>query len=132
MANVLFVGLHNAGRSQMSEAFFTRLAGRHHAARSAGTSPGDRVDPEVVEVMAELGFDLATRLPRGLRDEDARWADILVTVGCAEECPHLAGRRYLDWALPDPGGRPIEEVRATREEIKRRTLELLGELEQAR
>ncbi len=82
--------------------------------------------------MAEIGIDLATRLPRALLEEDAQWADVVVTMGCGDERPYIPGRRYLDWALPDPRGRPIEEVRATREEIKRRVLELLGELEQTR
>ncbi|MFI5027830.1 MAG: low molecular weight phosphatase family protein [Solirubrobacterales bacterium] len=131
MAKVLFVCLHNTGRSQMSEALFKRDAGEHHEARSAGTAPGDRIDPEVVEAMAELGIDLATRLPRRLTDSDAQWADLVVTMGCGDECPLVPGRRYLDWELADPKGRPLEEVRATRNEIERRVRELLGELEQA-
>jgi arsenate reductase len=130
MANVLFVCLHNAGRSQMSEALFARVAGGHHVARSAGTTPANHVHPEVVEAMSELGIDLAGRLPRKLTDEDAEWADVVVTMGCGDECPFIPGRRYLDWDLPDPKGRPLEEVRATRDEIERRVEELLGELEQ--
>ncbi len=128
MARVLFVCLHNAGRSQMSEALFTRDAADRHEARSAGTAPGDRVHPEVVEAMRELGIDLSTHLPRKLTDEDAEWADIVVTMGCGDECPFIPGKRYLDWDLPDPKDRPLEEVRATREEIGRRVGELLGEL----
>ena len=129
MAQVLFVCLHNAGRSQMSEALFTRAAAGHHEARSAGTTPGDRVHPEVVEAMRELGIDLSTRVPKRLTDADAEWADVVVTMGCGDECPFIPGKRYLDWDLPDPKGRPLEEVRATREEIERRIGELLGELE---
>lgn len=129
MANVLFVCLDNAGRSQIGEALFRRDAGARHEARSAGTVPGDRVHPEVVEAMAELGIDLATRLPRSLTDADAGWADLLITMGCAEECPLAPDTRYLDWDLPDPRGRALEEVRAIREEIERRVEELLGELE---
>jgi arsenate reductase (thioredoxin) len=129
MARVLFVCLHNAGRSQMSAALFERTAAGHHEARSAGTTPGDRVHPEVVEAMAELGIDLATRTPRLLTREDAEWADVVVTMGCGDECPYIPGRRYLDWELPDPKGRPLEEVRATRDEIERRVTELVDELE---
>ena len=128
MARVLFVCLHNAGRSQMSEALFARDAAGRHEARSAGTEPGDRVHPEVVEAMRELGIDLSAKLPRLLTDEDAEWADVVVTMGCGDECPYIPGRRYLDWDLPDPKGRPLEEVRATRDEIARRVGELLGEL----
>jgi arsenate reductase len=128
MARVLFVCLHNAGRSQMSEALFERHAGRPHEARSAGTRPGDRVHPEVVEAMAELGVDLATRVPRRLTREDAEWADVVVTMGCGDECPYIPGKRYLDWELEDPKGRPLEEVRATRGEIERRVTDLIDEL----
>jgi arsenate reductase len=129
VAHVLFVCLHNAGRSQMSEALFSRAAAGHHEARSAGTRPGDRVHPEVVEAMAELGIDLATRIPRPLTDADAEWADVVVTMGCGDECPYIPGTRYLDWELPDPKGRPLAEVRATRAEIERRVTELVDELE---
>jgi arsenate reductase (thioredoxin) len=129
MARVLFVCLHNAGRSQMSEALFTRAADGHEA-RSAGTTPGERVHPEVVEAMRELGIDLSDRVPRELTREDAEWADIVVTMGCGDECPYIPGKRYLDWDLPDPKGRPLEEVRATREEIERRIGALLAELRQ--
>jgi arsenate reductase len=129
MANVLFVCLHNAGRSQMSEALFARAAAGDHEARSAGTTPGDRVHPEVVEAMAELGIDLASRVPAALTDADAEWADVVVTMGCGDECPYLPGKRYLDWDLPDPKSRPLEEVRATRDEIERRVAELAEELD---
>jgi arsenate reductase len=128
MARVLFVCLHNAGRSQMSEALFARAATGHHEARSAGTTPGGRVHPEVVEAMRDLGLDLADRIPRKLTTADAEWADVVVTMGCEDECPYIPGKRYLDWDLEDPKGRPIEEVRVTREEIERRVVELIDEL----
>jgi arsenate reductase len=129
MARVLFVCLHNAGRSQISEALFERTAAGHHEARSAGTEPGERVHPEVVEVMRELGIELTGRTPRKLSQADAEWADVVVTMGCGDECPYIPGKRYLDWELSDPKGRPLEEVRATRDEIERRVVELIGELD---
>jgi arsenate reductase len=129
MARVLFVCLHNAGRSQISEALFARAAGGRHEARSAGTTPGDRVHPEVVEAMAALGVDLSGRRPRRLTREDAEWADVVVTMGCGDECPYVPGVRYVDWDLPDPKGRPIGAVRATRDEIARRVEALLAELD---
>jgi arsenate reductase len=129
MARVLFVCLHNAGRSQISEALFRRAAAGRHEARSAGTEPGEQVHPEVVEAMRELGIDLASRTPRELSQADAEWADVVVTMGCGDECPYIPGKRYLDWDLEDPKGRPLKEVRATREEIERRVVELIGELD---
>jgi arsenate reductase len=129
MVNVLFVCLHNAGRSQMSRALFERAAAGRHNARSAGTTPAERVHPEVVEVMAELGIDVAGETPRLLGDEDARWADVVVTMGCGDECPYIPGRRYIDWDLPDPKGRPLAEVRATRDEIETRVESLIAELD---
>ena len=128
MATALFVCLHNAGRSQMSAALFERAAAGRHRALSAGTTPGDRVHPEVVEVMRELGVDLAGRTPRRLTTELAEQADVVVTMGCGDECPYIPGKRYLDWDLPDPKGRPLDEVRATRDEIARRVDELVAEL----
>jgi arsenate reductase len=130
MAHVLFVCLHNAGRSQMSRALFERAAAGRHSADSAGTTPGDRVHPEVVEAMREVGVDVAGRIPRKLTTELARRADVVVTMGCGDECPYIPGKRYVDWDLPDPKGRPIEEVRATRDEIERRVEGLLGELDE--
>jgi len=128
MSRVLFVCLHNAGRSQISEALFERAADGRHEARSAGTTPGERVHPEVVEAMRELGIDLGDRIPRELSREDAEWADVVVTMGCGDECPYIPGKRYLDWDLPDPRGRPLAEVRATREEIAQRVAQLVEEL----
>ncbi len=128
MARVLFVCLHNAGRSQMSQALFERAAAGRHEARSAGTTPAERVHPEVVAVMGELGIDVSHRAPRKLTTELAEWADVVVTMGCGDECPYIPGKRYLDWDLPDPKGAPLEEVRATRDEIARRVEGLLAEL----
>src|SRR5437588_5728695 len=117
MAHVLFVCLHNAGRSQMSQALFERTADGRHTAASAGTNPAERVHPEVVEVMRELDIDLADRTPQLFTRELAQHADLVVTMGCGDQCPYIPGKRYLDWDLPDPKGRPIDEVRATRDEI---------------
>ena len=129
MARVLFVCLHNAGRSQISRALFERAAGGRHEAESAGTTPGERVHPEVVEVMRELDFDIGDRRPRLLTRELAEWADVVVTMGCGDECPYIPGKRYLDWDLPDPKGRPEPEVRAIRDEIAARVTALLAELD---
>ena len=128
MANVLFVCLHNAGRSQMSQALFERAAAGAHEARSAGTTPGDRVHPEVVAAMRELGVDLSDRRPRRLTDELARWADVIVTMGCGDECPYIPGKRYIDWDLPDPKGRPLDEVRGIRDDIAGRVKALKSKL----
>ena len=128
MARVLFVCLHNAGRSQMSRALFERAAAGRHEAESAGTTPGDRVHPEVVEAMQELGIDVSGRVPRALTREMAERADVVVTMGCGDECPYIPGKRYLDWDLPDPKGRPLADVRATRDEIARRVDALVAEL----
>jgi arsenate reductase len=129
MANALFVCLHNAGRSQMSQALFERAAGDRHRGRSAGTTPGERVHPEVVEAMNELGIDLSDRRPKLLTSEDAEWADVVVTMGCGDKCPYIPGRRYLDWDLPDPKGQSLDAVRATRDEIASRVAALAGELD---
>ena len=129
MAHVLFVCLHNAGRSQMSQALFERAAQGRHTAASAGTTPAERVHPEVVEVMSELGIDLADRTPRALDRGLAERADVVVTMGCGDECPYVPGKRYLDWDLSDPKGQSLEAVRATRDEIDRRVRALVEELD---
>jgi arsenate reductase (thioredoxin) len=129
MATALFVCLHNAGRSQMSQALFERAAEGRHRALSAGTTPGDRVHHEVVEVMRELGIDLGDGIPKALTTQLAEQADVVVTMGCGDECPYIPGKRYLDWDLEDPKGRPVDEVRATRDEIDRRVRELVAELD---
>jgi arsenate reductase len=129
MATALFVCLHNAGRSQMSAALFERAAGGRHRALSAGTTPGERVHPEVVEVMREIGIDLSDRVPRRLTRDLAEGADVVVTMGCGDECPYIPGKRYIDWDLPDPKGRAIDEVRATRDDTARRVEALVAELD---
>ncbi len=129
MATALFVCLHNAGRSQMSAALFEQATAGRHRALSAGTAPAERVHPEVVEAMRELGIDLAGRRPQRLTDELAEQADVVVTMGCGDACPYLPGKRYIDWQLPDPKGQPIEAVRATRDEIARRVRQLADELD---
>jgi arsenate reductase (thioredoxin) len=131
MARVLFVCLHNAGRSQMSQALFERAAAGRHEAQSAGTEPGERVHPNVVVVMREEGIDLGGRLPRLLTDELARWADVVVTMGCGDACPVFPGKRYIDWELRDPKGLPLDEVRAIRDDIASRIDGLVKDLDLA-
>ena len=128
MATVLFVCLHNAGRSQMSAALLEREAAGRHVALSAGTTPGAHVHPEVVEVMRELDIDLANHRPQLLTRQLAEQADVVVTMGCGDQCPYIPGKRYIVWELPDPKGRPLAEVRATRDEITRRVRALSDEL----
>jgi arsenate reductase (thioredoxin) len=129
MARVLFVCLQNAGRSQMSQALFERAAEGRHEARSAGTKPANRVHPEVVEVMAEIGIDVSDRTPQRLSDELAQWAHLVVTMGCGDECPYVPGKRYLDWDLTDPHGRNLAEVRTIRDDIDRRVHALATDLD---
>jgi arsenate reductase (thioredoxin) len=129
MAHVLFVCLHNAGRSQMSQALFKTAADGRHTASSAGTTPAERVHPEVLEVMNEIGFDLSGVRPQELSAELAEQADLIVTMGCGDECPYFPGKRYLDWDLPDPEGQPIEQVRAIRDDIQARIGQLVSELD---
>jgi arsenate reductase (thioredoxin) len=123
VTRVLFVCLHNAGRSQISQALFERAADAHEA-RSAGTRPAASVHPEVVEAMSELGIDISDRHPQRLTGDLSRWADVIVTMGCGDECPYVPGKRYFDWDLPDPQGRPPAGVRAIRDDIARRVSEL--------
>ena len=129
IAHVLFVCLHNAGRSQMSRALFEQAAAGRHSADSAGTTPGDRVHTEVVEAMRELGVDVSDRVPQRLTTELAERADVVVTMGCGDECPFIPGKRYVDWDLTDPKGKDHETVRAIRDEIAERVSGLLGELD---
>jgi arsenate reductase len=131
MAHVLFVCLHNAGRSQMSEALFERAAAGRHSASSAGTTPAERVHPEVVAAMRELGIDLADRTPRKLTVEAAEHAEVVVTMGCGDECPYIPGKRYIDWDLRDPKGLSPAEVTAIRDEIAELVRELAAELDRA-
>jgi protein-tyrosine-phosphatase len=131
MAHVLFVCLHNAGRSQISRALFDQAAGGRHTAESAGSEadPDGQVHPEVLEVMGELGIDLSDRMPQQLTNELAERADIVVTMGCGDACPYIPGKRYLDWELPDPKDQPVDAVRATRNEIRKRVGELIAQLD---
>jgi protein-tyrosine-phosphatase len=125
---VLFVCVHNAGRSQMAAALLERLGRDAVRVRSAGTEPIDRVHPTVVEVMREVGIDLAGRRPRRLEDKAVREADVVVTMGCGDACPVYPGKRYEDWDLPDPSGRPLDEVRAIRADVEERVRRLLDSL----
>jgi arsenate reductase len=124
LPRALFVCVHNAGRSQMAQAFWEGLGGE---ARSAGSEPTERVHPEVVAVMRELAIDLSARIPRSLTDDDARWAEVVVTMGCGDACPFIPGKRYLDWDLEDPAGRDQDAVRTVRDEVRRRVEELAGQ-----
>ena len=130
MSRVLFVCVQNAGRSQIAEALFTRAAGELHEARSAGSEPAPRVHPEVVEAMRELSIDLAGRTPHKLDRRDVEWADVVVTMGCGDACPVIPGKRYVDWELPDPAGRSLEDVRAIRDEIAEGVKNLVSEISQ--
>ena len=125
---VLFVCVHNAGRSQMAAALLEHHAGGRVRVRSAGTTPSDEIHANVVEAMAERGLDVSTARPKGLREDDVREVDVVITMGCGDACPVVPGTRYLDWDLPDPAGKPIAEVRPIRDDIERRVLDLLREL----
>ena len=125
---VLFVCVHNAGRSQMAAALLDHHAhGRVHV-RSAGSEPADRLNPAVVQAMAEIGLDVSAEFPKPLTDEVARAADVLITMGCGDACPVYPGKRYLDWDLTDPADLPLEAIRPIRDDIDRRVRDLLVEL----
>ncbi len=127
MQKIIFACIHNAGRSQMAAAFFNRLADARLAhAVSAGTQPAKQVHPVVVAAMAEVGIDLAAAKPQKLTMELAQGADLLITMGCGDECPYVPGLRRLDWPLPDPKGMPMEAVRSIRDEVRERVLALLA------
>ena len=128
LPEVLFVCVHNAGRSQMAAALLDHHAGGRVRVRSAGSEPADRVNPAVVQAMAEVGLDISKEFPKPLTDVAVREADVVITMGCGEACPIYPGKKYLDWDLPDPSGRPVEEVRPIRDEIDRRIRALLAEL----
>jgi arsenate reductase (thioredoxin) len=125
---VLFVCIHNAGRSQMAAGYLRHLAGDRIEVLSAGSEPGDRINPMAVQAMAEEGIDIAGAQPRVLDPDDVRASDVVVTMGCGDACPFFPGTRYEDWRLDDPAGRPIEEVRPIRDEIRRRVEALVAEL----
>ncbi|PSL06098.1 protein-tyrosine-phosphatase [Haloactinopolyspora alba] len=126
---VVFLCVHNAGRSQMALGFFRHLAGERALARSGGSEPASEVNPVAVEVMAERGIDIGTEVPKPWNDEVVRAADVVVTMGCGDTCPVFPGTRYEDWALDDPAGRDVDAVRPIRDEIERRVRDLLERLD---
>lgn len=130
MSTVLFVCRQNAGRSQMSQALFEQAAAGRHRALSAGTTPADQVHPPVVEVMKEIGIDLTGRTPKLLTRELARQADLVITMGCGDECPFIPGRQYLDWQIDDPAGQATVKVREIRDEINALVRNLVKQLDQ--
>lgn len=126
--NVLFLCIHNAGRSQMALGWFTHLAADRATAWSAGSAPADEVNPAAVQAMAEVGIDISGAHPKRWTDAMIRTADIVVTMGCGDECPYVPGTRYEDWPLPDPAGQGVDAVRPIRDEIEQRVRELLTSL----
>ncbi len=125
---VLFLCVHNAGRSQMAAALMARQARGRVVVRSAGSAPGETLNPAVVEAMAEVGIDIGAERPKRLTDEMARTADVIVTMGCGDACPVYPAKRYVDWELPDPAGLPLEGVRPIRDQIERRVRDLVADL----
>ena len=125
---VLFVCVHNAGRSQMAAAFLTSLAGGRIEVRSAGSQPADKVNPAAVEAMAELGIDMSREIPKILTTEAVKESDVVITMGCGDECPYFPGKRYEDWVLEDPAGQGINAVRPIRDQIRTRIEGLITEL----
>lgn len=132
MAKVLFVCKQNAGRSQLSDALFRRAAKGRHESRSAGTRPAEQVHPVIAEAMHEVGIDISGNRPKKLTADLAEWADIVVTMGCGDECPYIPGKKYIDWDLTDPVDKPLAEVRAIRDDIRDRVAALLVELDSRR
>jgi protein-tyrosine-phosphatase len=128
---VLFVCVHNAGRSQMAAGYLQALAGGDVDVRSAGSEPGDRINPTAVAVMAEEGIDIAGNVPAILTVDDVRESDVVITMGCGDACPIFPGKRYEDWQLDDPAGQPIDVVRGIRDDIKGRIEALVAELRSA-
>ncbi|MCI3278292.1 arsenate reductase ArsC [Streptomyces cylindrosporus] len=126
--SVLFVCVHNAGRSQMGAAFLTQLAGDRVEVRSAGSAPADAVNPAVVEAMKEVGIDISAETPKVLTTEAVQSSDVVITMGCGDACPVFPGKRYLDWQLDDPAGQGVEAVRPIRDAVEQRVRGLLGEL----
>ncbi|MEU3445636.1 arsenate reductase ArsC [Streptomyces thermolilacinus] len=129
LASVLFVCVHNAGRSQMAAGFLRHLAGDRVEVRSAGSLPGDQVNPAAVAAMAELGIDIADQKPKVLTAEAVQASDYVITMGCGDACPIFPGKKYLDWALEDPAGKGVESVRPIRDEIKTRIEALIAEID---
>ncbi|MGV9341842.1 arsenate reductase ArsC [Streptomyces sp. NPDC003688] len=126
--SVLFVCVHNAGRSQMAAAFLAHLSQGRIEVRSAGSAPADTVNPAVVQAMAEVGIDISAETPKILTPEAVRTSDVVITMGCGDTCPYFPGKRYLDWQLPDPAGQGVEAVRPIRDEIRKRVSGLIEEL----
>lgn len=129
IASVMFVCVHNAGRSQMAQGFLHHLAGDRIEVRSSGTMPGDQVNPSAVEAMNELGIDISAAKPKVLTDEDVRASDYVITMGCGDACPFYPGKIYLDWKLEDPAGKGVESVRPIRDEIKGLVENLIAEID---
>lgn len=127
-ASVLFVCVHNAGRSQMAAGFLRTLGGSDVEVRSAGTAPGEKVNPVAVEAMAELGIDISQNFPQKLTDEQVKASDYVITMGCGDACPYFPGKTYLDWALDDPAGQGIESVRPIRDAVRKHVEQLLEEI----
>ena len=128
MPSVLFVCVHNAGRSQMASGFMSTLSGGKVEVLSAGSAPKDSINPIAVEAMAEVGIDIANNVPKILTTEAVQQSDVVITMGCGDTCPFFPGKRYEDWVLDDPAGQGIESVRVIRDEIKKRVEDLLKEL----
>ena len=128
-ASVLFVCIHNAGRSQMAAGYLKHLAGDRIEVRSAGTDPGDKVNPAAVEAMAEEGIDISVNFPKKLTDEAVKESDYVITMGCGDTCPYFPGKTYLDWVLDDPAGQGVEAVRPIRDKIRAHIEELIAEID---
>lgn len=128
LPEVLFLCVHNAGRSQMAAALLVRYGGDGVVVHSAGSDPGEILNPAVVAVMAEVGIDITAERPKKLTDDMAQRADVIVTMGCGDACPVYPGKRYVDWELPDPAGKAVEEVRPIRDDIDARVRALMAEL----
>ena len=126
--SVMFVCVHNAGRSQMAAGFLTAMAGDRVEVRSAGTAPADSVNPAVVTAMDEVGIDLTAQTPKVLTPDAVQASDVVITMGCGDQCPYYPGTRYLDWKLDDPAGQGVDAVRVIRDEIRRRVEALVHEL----
>ena len=129
IASVMFVCVHNAGRSQMAQGFLTELAGDRIEVRSSGTMPADSVNPAAVAAMAELGIDISNQKPKVLTDDDVKASDYVITMGCGDACPFYPGKKYLDWKLEDPAGQSVEAVRPIRDEIRSLVENLVAEID---
>lgn len=129
-ASVLFVCVHNAGRSQMAAGFLKHLAGDRIDVRSAGTAPGERVNPAAVEAMAEVGIDISANFPKKLTDEAVQESDYVITMGCGDKCPFYPGKTYLDWVLDDPAGQGVAAVRPIRDAVREHVEALIAEIDQ--